>query len=151
LAGPFSTVWIGVLSIESSWDCCSLESPLVILIFLQSPVELLEMIHSVPVVLVEQGKNRWLVAPYGVVDWVKNARASGRVNLSHLKWSEDFAIPELPAEESTRILKKYPEQNPITKPYFDAPVNSARDEFVKEARSRPVFELIKVEAGRDEE
>ena len=107
--------------------------------------------HSVPVVLVEEGNNRWLVAPYGVVDWVKNARASGRVNISHRKWSEDFAILELPAEESARILKKYLEQNPITKPYFDARVDSARDEFVKEARSRPVFELIKVEAGRDEE
>ena len=102
-------------------------------------------------VLVEQGNIRLLVAPYGVVDWVKNARASGRVNISHRKWSEDFAIHELPAEESAGILKKYLEQNPITKPYFDARVDSALDEFEKEARSRPVFELIKVEAGRDEE
>ena len=82
---------------------------------------------------------------------MKNARASGRVNLSHLKWSEDFSIHELPVEESARILKKYLEQNPITKPYFDARVDSARDEFEKETKSRPVFELIKVEAGRDEE
>ena len=35
--------------------------------------------HSVPVVLVEEKENRWLVAPYGEVDWVKNARVSGMV------------------------------------------------------------------------
>jgi hypothetical protein len=82
---------------------------------------------------------------------VKNARASGRVNISHRKWSENYAILQLRTEESARILKQYLEQNPITKPYYDARVDSALDEFVKEAGSRPLFELIKVEAGRNEE
>ena len=102
--------------------------------------------YSVPVVLVEEGKSRWLVAPYGEVDWVKNARASGKVNLAGRKWSEDFAIRELPPEESTRILKKYLAEFPITKPYFDAGISSAQEEFVQDARSKPVFELINIEA-----
>jgi len=63
--------------------------------------------YSVPVVLVEEGNARWLVAPYREVDWVKNARASGRVNLAGRKWSGDFAMRELLPEESARILKKY--------------------------------------------
>jgi hypothetical protein len=29
--------------------------------------------HSTPVTLVEKGTNRWLVAPYGEVSWVRNA------------------------------------------------------------------------------
>jgi deazaflavin-dependent oxidoreductase (nitroreductase family) len=106
--------------------------------------------HSVPVVLVVEGNKSWLVAPYGEVDWVKNARASGMVKLSRRKRSEDFAIRELPPEEAASILKKYLEENPLTKPYFDARADSSLDEFVEEARSRPVFELIKIEAGRDE-
>jgi hypothetical protein len=52
----------------------------------------------------------------------------------------------LPPEEAASILKKYLEENPLTKPYFDARVDSSLDEFVEEARSRPVFELIKIEA-----
>ena len=38
--------------------------------------------HTTPVTLLEEGdggRRRWLVAPYGEVDWVKNARAAGRV------------------------------------------------------------------------
>lgn len=37
--------------------------------------------RTVPVVLVEQDGRRWLVAPYGPVSWVLNARAAGRVHL----------------------------------------------------------------------
>jgi deazaflavin-dependent oxidoreductase (nitroreductase family) len=34
---------------------------------------------STPVSLVEDGSTRWIVAPYGNVNWVKNARAAGEV------------------------------------------------------------------------
>jgi hypothetical protein len=98
----------------------------------------------VPVVLVVEGNKSWLVAPYGEVDWVKNTRVSGKVKLSRRKRSEDFAIRELPPEEAAPILKKYLEENSLTKPYFDARVDSSLVEFVEEARSRPVFELIKI-------
>lgn len=106
--------------------------------------------HSVPVALVQEGGKRWLVAPYGEVDWVKNARASGRVRLSRRDLQEDLAIHELPVEEAAPVLKKYLELYPITKAYFDAEVDSPLDEFVEEARWRPVFDLIKVGAGTDE-
>jgi hypothetical protein len=33
--------------------------------------------YSMPVTLVEEGRQRWLVAPYGEVGWVWNARAAG--------------------------------------------------------------------------
>jgi deazaflavin-dependent oxidoreductase (nitroreductase family) len=106
--------------------------------------------HSVPIVLVEEEQKRWLVAPYGEVDWVKNARASEKVKLSRGKWSEDFAIRVLTPEESVPVLKKYLVKFPITKPYFDSQVGSSMNEFVEEARSRPVFELIQIDPKRDE-
>jgi deazaflavin-dependent oxidoreductase (nitroreductase family) len=106
--------------------------------------------HSIPVSLVQEGDKRWLVAPYGEVDWVKNARAAGTVRLSRRKLQEDLAIHELPVKEAAPVLKKYLEAYPITKPYFDAEVDSPLDEFEEEARSRPVFELIKIEAETDE-
>lgn len=100
------------------------------------------MPHSVPVVLVEEGTKRWLVAPYGEVDWVKNVRKSGIVNLTRRKQSEDLGIREISPEEAAPVLKKYLDENPITKPYFDAQEDSSLDEFVAEAKSRPAFELI---------
>ena len=37
--------------------------------------------YTVPVILIV-GDERWLVAPYGEVGWVRNARAAGEVELS---------------------------------------------------------------------
>ncbi|MGH3110435.1 MAG: nitroreductase/quinone reductase family protein, partial [Gaiellaceae bacterium] len=36
---------------------------------------------STPVSIVQDGDERWLVAPYGERNWVKNARAAGWVRL----------------------------------------------------------------------
>lgn len=106
--------------------------------------------HSVPVTLVQEGGKRWLVAPYGEVDWVKNARVSGTVELSRSDQHEILAVHELSSEEAAPILRKYLEAYPITKPYFEAGVDSPLEAFVEEARSRPVFALIKEGEGVDE-
>jgi hypothetical protein len=37
--------------------------------------------YSIPVILIEDDE-RWLVAPYGEVGWVRNARAAGEVQLT---------------------------------------------------------------------
>jgi deazaflavin-dependent oxidoreductase (nitroreductase family) len=39
-------------------------------------------LYSTPVTLIETGGQRWLVAPYGEVSWVRNARAARQVTLS---------------------------------------------------------------------
>jgi len=38
--------------------------------------------HTVPVILVEQDGYRFLVAAYGVVQWVRNIRAAGTATLT---------------------------------------------------------------------
>ena len=100
--------------------------------------------HAVPVVIVEEGDQRWLVAPYGAVDWVKNARISGKVQLKQRKMKAKFTIHELSPQDAAPILKKYVQENPITRPYFDANIDSPLSEFVEDARSRPVFELSRI-------
>ena len=97
--------------------------------------------HTVPVVIIEDGGTRWLVAPYGVVDWVKNARVAGVVTLTRGKRSQNFAFRELSPRQAAPVLKVYIEKFPITAPYFDSNPNSSLDEFELDARSRPVFEL----------
>jgi hypothetical protein len=48
---------------------------------------------STPVTLVVDGEERWLVAPYGERNWVKNARAAGSVELSRAGKSEKVTSP----------------------------------------------------------
>ena len=50
---------------------------------------------STPVTLVEESGERWLVAPYGEVAWVRSARAAGQVTLSRGRQEERVAIREL--------------------------------------------------------
>ena len=97
--------------------------------------------HSVPIVLVEEGGKRWLVAPYGAVDWVKNARAAGKIHLSQRKLDQGFAILELSPQAAAPVLKKYLHLFPITGPYFGANLESPLSVFIEDAQTRPVFEL----------
>ena len=48
-----------------------------------------------PVVPVEHDGRRWLVAPYGPVSWVHNARAAGRVTLTRRRDTRQYAIREV--------------------------------------------------------
>jgi deazaflavin-dependent oxidoreductase (nitroreductase family) len=61
--------------------------------------------HMVPVILVEQDGQRFLVAPYGVVQWVRNLRAAGTATLRRGRRSESISASELPAREASFELE----------------------------------------------
>ena len=61
--------------------------------------------YSTPVTLVEEKGERWLVAPYGEVGWVKNARAAGKVSLARGSRSETVRVIELAPSEAAPVLK----------------------------------------------
>ena len=69
-------------------------------------------IHTIPVRLIEKDGQRWLVAPYGQVNWVLNARAAGQVTLSPGRTLETVTIVELDPNESAPVLKEYLKQVP---------------------------------------
>ena len=60
-----------------------------------------------PVTLVEHDGKRWLVAPYGPVSWVRNARADGRVVVRRRLDRREYAVREVSAPEAGPVLKKY--------------------------------------------
>jgi F420H(2)-dependent quinone reductase len=64
-------------------------------------------IYSTPVILIEDGE-RWLVAPYGEVSWVRNVRVAGRASLSGGRHREAIKVSEVgPAAErpgAARVL-----------------------------------------------
>jgi hypothetical protein len=93
------------------------------------------------VTLVEEGDSRWLVAPYGDVAWVRNARAAGQVTLSRGRRSETLPIRELSPAEAAPVLQRYITRVPITRPYFDARPDSPLAAFIAEAPRHPVFHL----------
>jgi deazaflavin-dependent oxidoreductase (nitroreductase family) len=98
--------------------------------------------HSTPVTLVEEGGERWLVAPYGAVDWVRNARVAGRVALSRGRHTETVGLAELGPAESAPILKRYVARVPHTQAYFDATPTAPPEAFLAEAPRHPAFRIV---------
>ena len=96
---------------------------------------------TTPVTLVEEGGQRWLVAPYGDVGWVKNARAAGVVTLARGRHAETVRVVELPPEEAAPVLRRYVTEVPITRPFFDVTPSSDLAAFRAEAPRHPVFRL----------
>ena len=98
-------------------------------------------LYTTPVSLVEEEGQRWLVAPYGTVGWVRNAKAAGEVTLSKGGKSETLSITEMGPQESGPILKKYLAIETFPRPYFEAQFDAPVDDFIAEADRHPVFRL----------
>jgi len=101
-----------------------------------------------PVTVVEHDGRRWLVAPYGPVSWVHNARAAGRVSLRRRLDTHGYAVREVSAREAGPVLKRYVRIATATRPYFQATVDAPVEAFVAEADRHPVFELTPLTSGR---
>jgi deazaflavin-dependent oxidoreductase (nitroreductase family) len=100
--------------------------------------------HTVPVRLVEQDGQRWLVAPYGPVQWVRNLRVAGQATLTRGRRSEAISVTELPAGEAAPILKQYLIHVADVRPYFDVTRDSSHEAFELEAPRHPVFHITPV-------
>jgi deazaflavin-dependent oxidoreductase (nitroreductase family) len=96
--------------------------------------------HSTPVILIEDGE-RWLVAPYGEVGWVRNARAAREVELTRRGRSERLRIEETTPERAAPVLRQYLKRVPVVRPFFDVTVDSPLVEYATEAPRHPVFRL----------
>ena len=103
--------------------------------------------HTFPVILVEQDGQSFLVAPYGVVQWVRNLRAAGTATLTRGRRSETISVTELPAQEAAPVLKQYLlHVSAGVRSYFDARKDSPLEAFEREAPRHPVFQITKVES-----
>src|SRR5579875_2096322 len=86
-------------------------------------------LYRTPVTPIEYDGKRYLVSPYGERDWVKNARAAGRVVLSRGRHHETVAVTPVPPAEAAPVLREYINQIGLVRPYFDVTPQSSTDEF----------------------
>ena len=99
--------------------------------------------HTIPVSVVVQDGERWLVCPYGEREWVKNVRAAGRIKLSRgMSTLNLTATEELNPSISGAVLRAYYRGEPITRKFFRASADSSLAEFEAEATLHPVFRLL---------
>jgi deazaflavin-dependent oxidoreductase (nitroreductase family) len=97
--------------------------------------------RTTPVNVLKRGTERWLVAPYGTVDWVRNARAAGQVTLRQGGRVETVGVTELGPEQAGPVLKEYVESIRIVRPYFDTAPGAPAEDFATDAAQHPVFAI----------
>ena len=98
--------------------------------------------YSTPVDVIEVAGDRWLVAAYGPVSWVRNARAAGEVTLSRGGRSQEFEVEEAASTAAVPALRNYITEIRVTRPYFDAGPSSTDEEIAAELPTHPVFRLV---------
>jgi hypothetical protein len=91
--------------------------------------------------IVRVGDERWLVAPYGDRNWVKNARSAGWVELRRGRRRERLAVEELGPSAAVPVLQEYYRLGRVTRPFFDVSSGASAEEWLAEAPRHPVFVL----------
>ena len=101
--------------------------------------------RTAPIAVVEQNGRSSLIAPYGIVNWVRTLRAAGEATLTYGRRSEAITVVELAPEAAASVLKRSLENGGgggFTRGYFNVNAESSLADFVREALSHPVFQIV---------
>jgi deazaflavin-dependent oxidoreductase (nitroreductase family) len=100
-------------------------------------------IYSTPINLLELNGKKYLVAPRGRTQWVRNAEAAGKVTLKKGSKRQKFRLRPLADAEKPAILKAYLDTfRREVQRYFSIPADSPVEDFAAIAGSYPAFELL---------
>jgi|SRR5581483_8643409 len=99
--------------------------------------------YSTPIDLLEFKGKRYLVAPRGRTQWVRNAEAAGEVVLRKGFLRRHFRVRAVEDTEKPEVLKAYLDRFRTTvQRYFPVKAESPAEEFARVAGDYPVFELL---------
>jgi deazaflavin-dependent oxidoreductase (nitroreductase family) len=103
-------------------------------------------LYSTPINLLERNGKRYLVAPRGTTQWVRNAEAAGAVTLKKGGKRIGFRLRPLSENEKPEILKAYLDSyRSHVQRYFTVAAGSPVEAFVAVTADYPAFELVSQE------
>ncbi len=102
-------------------------------------------IYSTPIDLLEMRGKKFLVAPRGRTQWVRNAEATGEVTLKKGSVRQSFRLRTLDGEEKLEALKAYLDTfKREVQRYFPVAAGSPVQAFSELEESYPAFELLPI-------
>jgi deazaflavin-dependent oxidoreductase (nitroreductase family) len=97
--------------------------------------------RTVSIAIIERNGKRYLGAPFGIVDWVRNLRSAGEAILTRGRRCETVNAIELPPSEAALVLREEIKGgNPFGR-YFGVSVEASDEEYERAAVSHPLFVL----------
>jgi deazaflavin-dependent oxidoreductase (nitroreductase family) len=99
-------------------------------------------LYSTPIDLLEMSGRRYLVAPRGQTQWVRNAEAAGEITLKKGSFEQSFRLRPIVDGDKAPLLKAYLENfKKEVQRYFPIAAGSDVHAFEGIAGDYPVFEL----------
>ncbi len=100
-------------------------------------------LYSTPVDLLQLNGKRYLVAPRGRTQWVRNAEVAGEVTLKKGSKIQKYRLRAIANPDKPEILKAYLDSfKREVQQYFPIPAGSPAQDFAAVAESYPAFELL---------
>jgi hypothetical protein len=91
--------------------------------------------------ILERDGRRYLGAPFGTVNWVRNLRAAGEATLTRGRRAETVSARELPPGEAALILREEVKDGHPFARYLGVTPDSSLEEFERAVVSHPLFLL----------
>ena len=100
-------------------------------------------LYSTPIDLLELNGKKFLVAPRGRAQWVRNAEVAGEIALKKGRDVRKFRLRPLVGAEKLNVLKAYLDRfRREVQTYFPVAADSPVEQFEPIADNYPAFELI---------
>jgi deazaflavin-dependent oxidoreductase (nitroreductase family) len=102
--------------------------------------------RTTPVNLMDYQGERYLVAPRGHTQWVRNLRSAGEGELRGARRTETFRAVELPDAEKPELLREYLRRwkSEVASFFPELTAESPVEDFARVADGYPVFRLTTV-------
>jgi deazaflavin-dependent oxidoreductase (nitroreductase family) len=102
-------------------------------------------LYATPINVLNMGGRRFLIAPRGRTQWVRNAETAGDVTLKRGRQRRRYRVRAISAAEKPEILREYLDRYRTTvQRYFPVSAGSPASAFVDVADCYPVFDLTEV-------
>jgi deazaflavin-dependent oxidoreductase (nitroreductase family) len=99
--------------------------------------------YATPISLLVLDGRRYVVAPRGHTQWVRNALAARTVTLRRGRRRDEFGVRALTTEETPAVLRAYLDRfTRAVQRYFPVPAGSSLDAFRPLVERYPAFELV---------
>ena len=113
--------------------------------------------RTFPVAILDLDGRRFVQSPFGEVNWVHNLRAAREAVVSKGRGQERVDVIEVVPEEGGPLLREalapYLRSRvlrPVLRRFFHFRTDSTLDDYVAQAHTHPMFELLSRQAGADE-
>lgn len=98
--------------------------------------------RTTPVMIGSDAGERWVVSPFGEVDWVRNLRAAGTAVVTRRGRTETVQAIELMPEDAAPLIRRTLSTAPsFTRRNFAVTADSPTGDIERAAPNHPVFRL----------